>query len=133
MLNDIHSLEEYLKYKDDGDVEFFFQKNGESVDWSRADISLQFVFIDKIRKMVVIRPYCSLFKEEKNNYYPISLSFEEIEMAKGNSINGKLLNICANYVSNILKEEEKIKEETFFPYFKGIDRNVERKYNIIFL
>lgn len=71
----------------------------------KADISIELTLIDIIRKQLTIKPYCSLFKNNKSEYLNICASYEDIEVCNGESINYKILNFCSEYIAKILKSE----------------------------
>lgn len=89
---------------------FVFEKNGDEHVTSsseKRDISIEFIFIDNIRKQLTIKPYCSLFKNNKSDYLNICTSFEDIEACDGEDFNSKMLNFCSEYIAEILKNEKK--------------------------
>lgn len=131
-----NNFEKYIAKEENKNIDYFFKKNNlENLEnSSEADISLTFEFVDNIRKIAVIRPYCLLFKKPREHYSPISLSFAEIESANGNTINSKLLDLCSNYISHVLKTEKDLKNEEFDGHFPFLKTNATFvKNNIKFL
>lgn len=100
-------IEDFLNLKNGHEIAFHFKKNNEDIDMSekKADISIELTLIDIIRKQLTIKPYCSLFKNNKSEYLNICASYEDIEVCNGESINYKILNFCSEYIAKILKSE----------------------------